>query len=305
MLKSVAKTSPSSPLQMATPHVAQEATHSPAIANVPNHPLLDPDTQKALATRLSNTWDSPAKKPCTEELRQLDRALSEPANARPILDAALERALIRGLQWAPVSGPCETILARVTLSGEGLSLFADSLARQFPAARELAFDLARNPLPQSDLFVGPGAAVIFNALTPFFYSPHGHNVEMWLPRYRRFFDARINYLTGLKASEHNDESLTALAQTAFFLGRCLRRTVRCRAAEAEGLLRTHKLVEPLLEGVLRGATGRLGLLLRTISKPLSATERITLLIRKLPPEQLLPTVKQALAAHLLRDRAQI
>lgn len=30
-----------------------------------------------------------------------------------------------------------------------------------------------------------------------------------------------------------------------------------------------------------------------------------LLIRKLPPEQLLPTVKQALAAHLLRDRAQI
>jgi hypothetical protein len=304
MLQSVARINPTPPLEGATPHTAEEATRSLPISDGTHNGLLDTATQRALATSLSNTWDSSPAKPCNAELRQLAIALSEPTNTRPTLDAAFERALIRGLQWAPVSGPSEAVLAHVTLSEEGVTLFADSLARQFPAARNLAFELARTPTPQKELFMGHAATVIFNSLSPFFYSPHGYNIEAVLANYRNFFDARISYLTGLNASEHNDESLTALAQTAFFLGRCLRRTVRCRAAEAERILRTHKLVAPLLEGVLQGATGGLGLLLRTISKPLSSTERITLLIRKLPPEQLLPSIKQTLAAHLLRDRAE-
>jgi hypothetical protein len=266
---------------------------------------LDPATQADLAERISRSWEGSITKPSHQELGQLTAAITAAAPKKIELHPALERALIRGLQWITVSAPFEAVLAHAQLSSDGLQLFAEAIWRQYPAARQLAFDLANNPEPQEGLFVGPVAEILFDSLTGFFYSPRGYDVEQALANHSGFINARLRYLiTGARAKP-SDEYLTALAETTLFLGRCLRRTVRCRSEATHDILKTHNLFEPLLEGTLRGATGRLGIFLRTISCFSPAAERITLLARKLPPEQLLPSIKQSLAAHLLRDGATI
>ena len=294
-----AQTSGSTPLVAETPHTSRALPQSNC------RDPLDPATQADLADRISRAWEGSISKPTNQELWQLTAAITAAAPKKIALHPPLERALILGLQWVTVSGPFEAVLAHAQLSTEGLQLLAEAASKQYPAAKQLAFDLANNPEPQEGLFVGPIANILFDSVTRFFYSPRGYDVEQALANHSGFIHARLRCLIAGARAEPSEAYLTALAQTTLFLGRCLRRTVRCRSAATQDILKTHNLLEPLLEGTLRGATGRLGVFLRTISCLSPAAERVTLLVRKLPPEQLLPSLKQSLATHLLRGGAKI
>lgn len=289
--------SPSSPAAVAP--AASEPLKS-LTGPVRYHPLT-PEAQLTLADRLSKAMTAVTDRSRVEEIRSVSQQLVRSGDREISLVKQLEDVLIKGLEDSSFAGPCETILCRSRLSADGIRALALSVEGGRNSSKHVALSLAAVKSPQAEIFVGDAADALFQAATKFFYHPYGCFVEERLEQHGLFIEARLRYTADRFRSEQNDECLTAFAQTALFLGRCLRPTIRCRAAEAELILETQGLMEPLLEGTLRGASGWYGVYLKAISCLKLETGQMAFLIRKLPREQLLPTVKQALAAHLMRD----
>lgn len=266
--------------------------------------VLAPSAQAELAERISHCLEGQQDNDLTDDLRQATDQLMQSGICSIPLSSVLEEALLRGLQTTPLAEVSARVLQRVHLSSDGIVTLADAARKRDSHGKNLAISIAQSPSPQEGIFVGSAADKLFRAVTSSFYSPRGIYVEQALEHHGSFIARRIKFLSVRYQVNPNDAYLTALAETALFLGRCLRPTVRCRAAEALSIVSRLELAEPLRKATLDAATGLYGRFLRVISYAHSDADRIAFLVYRLPRERLLPCIKQSLSEHLAAKQAQ-
>ena len=270
--------------------------------------LLAPSAQAELADRIAHClegqWDNDLRDDLRDELRQATDRLSARGTPPIPLDRHLEETLIRGLQTSSWGEICARLLRRAQLSSNGVLALAEAARDRKGRGKILAISLSECASPQEKIFLGAPADKLFEAVTSSFYKPRGFYVEQSLEDHGSFIKARVRHLSARYQTDPNDACLTALAETALFLGRCLRPTVRCRATEALSIVSKLELAEPLRTATLEAATGLYGRFLRVISYARSDADRIAFLVYRLPREKLLPCIKQSLSEHLAAKQAQ-
>lgn len=266
--------------------------------------VLAPSAQAELAERISHCLEGQQDNDLADDLRQAtDRLVARGTHLIP-LDTHLEESLMRGLQTTSWADICARVLLRAQLSSNGVLALAEAARDRKGQGKILAISLSECASPQDKIFLGAPADKLFEAVTSSFFKPRGFYVKQSLEHHGSFIKARVRHLSARYQADPDDACLTALAETALFLGRCLRPTVRCRATEALYIVSKLELADPLRKATLDAATGLYGKFLRVISYAHSDADRIAFLVHKLPRERLLPCIKQSLAEHVAAKQAQ-
>jgi hypothetical protein len=303
MHQSQARTTQASSASLSIP---PEADSRPLLRILPppvERDLRDPKAQVELANRVTTYLEGQSNQALTEELWQAtDRLVSSGVRSIP-LERPLEEALLRGLQTPSLGDMATRVLLRAHLSPAGILALADAAKDRKGRGKSLAISIAEGASPQEEIFLGAGADALFEAVTSSFYMPRGLYVEQSLEHHGSFINARFRHLSARYQADPNDACLTALAETALFVGRCLRPTVRCRAAESMLIASKLDLLEPLRKATLDGASGLYGSLLRVVSCGRSDANRIAFFVHKLPREKLLACMKRSLSAHFAAKQA--